>query len=195
MALSAMNSQNKFPVSSAEAAVVVKGNHTDIHCSVFADHIYIIVTQYCKIGSLVCVRPESVADEVGDLIPMFDTKIIFGQDQPLTHVMAKHIVMALKPSVRVLLALSLKDTTHDTLTAILPTIQSCVAQAQEHLDLRLMDANLPTVDAGVNFYYRPALETVFITKTIHSTTSESRSLLFTGCLSHEGDCNGASEAD
>lgn len=38
--------------------------------------------------------------------------------------------MALKPSVRVLLALSLKDTTHDTLTAILPTIQSCVAQAQ-----------------------------------------------------------------
>lgn len=29
----------------------------------------------------VCVRPESVADEVGDLIPMFDTKIIFGQDQ------------------------------------------------------------------------------------------------------------------
>lgn len=59
-----------------------------------------------------------------------------------------------------------------------------------------MDANLPTVDAGVNFYYMPALETVFITKTIHCTTCESRSLLFTGCLSHESDCDGgASEAD
>ena len=49
--------------------------------------------------------------------------------QPLTHVMAKHIVASLKPSKPVLLALSLKDTSRETVFALLPTIQSCVAKA------------------------------------------------------------------
>lgn len=49
--------------------------------------------------------------------------------QPLTHVMAKHIVASLKPSKPVLLALSLKDTSRETVFALLPIIQSCVAKA------------------------------------------------------------------
>ena len=36
-----------------QLAVEVNGQHTDIHCSVFTNHLYIVVTQFCKFGTLV----------------------------------------------------------------------------------------------------------------------------------------------
>ena len=58
------------------------------------------------------------------------TATIFSHLQPLTHVMARHIVTSFKPSKPVLLALSLQDTSRETVFALLPIIQSCVSKAQ-----------------------------------------------------------------
>lgn len=58
------------------------------------------------------------------------TSTIFSYLQPLTHVMARHIVASFKPSKPVLLALSLQDTSRETVFALLPIIQSCVSKAQ-----------------------------------------------------------------
>ncbi|KAK7508371.1 hypothetical protein BaRGS_00000610 [Batillaria attramentaria] len=126
----AATSEAKFPVSSAQAGVLVNGKQTDIHCSIFTDHLYVIVTQYCKLGTLVQVKSETVVDELEGPSPVLTTKVLFGKDEPLTHVMARHIVSSLKPHTPVLLGLSLRDTTREVLHALLPAIQSCVARAQ-----------------------------------------------------------------
>lgn len=39
-----------------QTAIIINGIHTDIHCSVFTDYIYLIVTQFGKIGTLVCLH-------------------------------------------------------------------------------------------------------------------------------------------
>ncbi|KAL8562270.1 hypothetical protein ACOMHN_037226 [Nucella lapillus] len=131
-----------FPVSSAQAAVTVKGLHTDIHCSVFKDQLYLIVTQFNKLGTLVQVKPETVMNEMEGPTPMLTTKVVFGQDEPLIHVMARHIAGCLKTSRPVLLALSLRDTSRDAVFDLLPAIQACAAKA-------LGPAPQPTLGGGV----------------------------------------------
>ncbi|XP_076463329.1 proteasome assembly chaperone 3-like [Babylonia areolata] len=118
-----------FPVSSAQAAVSIKGMHTDIHCSVFQNQLYLIVTQFCKLGTLVQVKPETAVNELEGPTPMLSTKVLFGKDEPLIHVMARHIVAPLHTSQPVLLALSLQDTSRDAVFGLLPSIQACVTKA------------------------------------------------------------------
>ncbi|KAK7100644.1 proteasome assembly chaperone 3-like [Littorina saxatilis] len=125
-----VSSTSKSPVSSAQVAVNVKGQRTDIHCSVFTDQLYVIVTQFCKLGTLVQVKPETVVDDMEGTTPVLTAKVLFGNDEPLVHVISRRIAASLKPSKPVLLALSLKDTSREAVFPLLPAIQSCVARAQ-----------------------------------------------------------------
>jgi proteasome assembly chaperone 3 len=44
---------DKFPVVNKQAAKTIQGLHTEVLVSGFADKIFIVVTQYGRIGSLV----------------------------------------------------------------------------------------------------------------------------------------------
>ncbi|GAA5812745.1 hypothetical protein MFLAVUS_006203 [Mucor flavus] len=48
-----MSSNEEFPLKNNQAAVDIKGVHTEILLTGFADKIFVVITQYGKIGSLI----------------------------------------------------------------------------------------------------------------------------------------------
>ena len=48
-----MSNQEEFPITNKQAAITVNGVHTEVLLTNFADKIFIVITQYGKIGSLV----------------------------------------------------------------------------------------------------------------------------------------------
>ncbi|XP_032896699.1 proteasome assembly chaperone 3 [Amblyraja radiata] len=113
-------------VRSKQAAEAIGGILTEVVCTIFSDHIFVVVTQYGKIGTLISVTPHIVSNEVGK--PTFSTKILMGKDEPLTHVYAKHLVTFVceeSGNKSVLLALALKDVNLDNIKSIKQLIQSC----------------------------------------------------------------------
>ncbi|XP_005098958.1 proteasome assembly chaperone 3 isoform X1 [Aplysia californica] len=118
--------QQKSIVTTKQAAADIAGHHTEIVVNNFKDHLFIIATQYMKLGTVVQVTRDLIADEVQGSCPMFSTNVLLGKDEPLTHVMAKTIVAALNPSKDVILSLALKDTTPDTVHAVTDLIKTCL---------------------------------------------------------------------
>lgn len=47
------SNNEKFPVTNKQAARIVQGIHTEVLVSGFKDKIFVVVTQYGRIGSLV----------------------------------------------------------------------------------------------------------------------------------------------
>ncbi|XP_069784425.1 proteasome assembly chaperone 3 [Narcine bancroftii] len=113
-------------VRSKKAAEVIGGILTEVMCTLFSDQIFVVVTQFGKMGTLISVTQHNVANEIGK--STLSTKILMGKDEPLIHVYAKHLVTFVceesgnKP---VLLALALKDANLESIKSIKQLIQSC----------------------------------------------------------------------
>ncbi|GCB67453.1 proteasome assembly chaperone 3 [Scyliorhinus torazame] len=116
----------KSIIRSKQAAEAVDGTLTEVVCTVFNDYIFVVVTQYGKMGTLISVTPHSVGNEISK--PTFSTKILMGKDEPLIHVYAKHLVTFVSEesgNKPVLLALALKEANVDSIKSIKQLIQSC----------------------------------------------------------------------
>lgn len=48
-----MSDNEEFPLKNKQAAITINGVHTEILLTGFADKIFVVITQYGKIGSLV----------------------------------------------------------------------------------------------------------------------------------------------
>lgn len=48
-----MSSNEEFPLKNKQTAIDIKGVHTEILLTGFSDRIFVVITQYGKIGSLV----------------------------------------------------------------------------------------------------------------------------------------------
>lgn len=48
--------ETRFPIENKQAACAIDGNHTEVLVSGFADKIFIVITQYGRIGSLVMIK-------------------------------------------------------------------------------------------------------------------------------------------
>jgi proteasome assembly chaperone 3 len=48
-----MSNNEEFPLQNKQAALNINGSHTEILLTGFADRIFVVITQYGKIGSLV----------------------------------------------------------------------------------------------------------------------------------------------
>lgn len=48
-----MSSNEEFPLQNKQAAITINGVHTEIFLTGYADKIFVVITQYGKIGSLV----------------------------------------------------------------------------------------------------------------------------------------------
>ncbi|XP_077981913.1 proteasome assembly chaperone 3-like [Glandiceps talaboti] len=94
-----------------QGASSVDGIHTDIVCTAFADRIFVVVTQFQKLGTLVHITKD-VAGFVDISSPSFTTKVLLGKDESVVHIYAKHIASQIctgPTSTPVLLCLALKD--------------------------------------------------------------------------------------
>ncbi|XP_076865339.1 proteasome assembly chaperone 3 [Brachyhypopomus gauderio] len=104
----------------------INGISTQVVCSEFSNYIFVVVTQYGKIGTLVSVTPDARASDVSS--PFFTTKVLLGKDEALTHVVAKNVAAFVSQEAGnrpVLLGLALKDCSAENLTVMKDMIKSC----------------------------------------------------------------------
>ncbi|XP_070563901.1 proteasome assembly chaperone 3-like isoform X2 [Ptychodera flava] len=94
-----------------EGAVTIDGVHTDVICTAFSDRLFIVVTQFQKLGTLVHVTKDLVGF-VDLSSPSFTTKVLLGKDEPAVHIYAKNLASKIctEPTSKpLLLSLALKD--------------------------------------------------------------------------------------
>ncbi|XP_004617413.1 proteasome assembly chaperone 3 [Sorex araneus] len=118
--------EDRPPVVSKQQSRLVRGVPTQVVCTAFSSHILVVVTQLGKMGTLVALEPGPVTGDVGK--PMLSTRVLLGQDEPLTHVFAKNLVAFVSQEAgnrAVLLALALKDRSLEGLQALREVIQTC----------------------------------------------------------------------
>ncbi|XP_029914905.1 proteasome assembly chaperone 3 [Myripristis murdjan] len=104
----------------------VNGISTQVVCTEFSNYIFIVLTQYGKIGTLISVTPDSRSNDIGT--PMFSTKVLLGKDEPLTHVCAKNLVTFVSQEAGnrpILLGLALKDSSLEAIKHMKEIIKSC----------------------------------------------------------------------
>ncbi|XP_028843291.1 proteasome assembly chaperone 3 [Denticeps clupeoides] len=105
---------------------MVNGVFTEVVCSEFSNYIFVVLTQYGKIGTLVSITPDSRSGDIS--LPLYTTKVLLGKDEPLTHVCAKNVATFVSQesgNQPVLLGLALKDSTMDSIRVMKEMIKSC----------------------------------------------------------------------
>ncbi|XP_023149240.1 proteasome assembly chaperone 3-like isoform X1 [Amphiprion ocellaris] len=113
-------------IKSKQAQKEVNGIPTEVVCTEFSNYIFVVLTQYGKIGTLISVTPDSRSNDIST--PSFSTKVLLGKDEPMTHVCAKNLGMFVSQeagSRPVLLGLALKDSSIDAVKQIKEIIKSC----------------------------------------------------------------------
>ncbi|XP_054036323.1 proteasome assembly chaperone 3 isoform X1 [Melanerpes formicivorus] len=113
-------------VTSKQREEVVHGVPTEVVCTAFSNSVLVVVTQYGKMGTIVYVDPNTIADNVGR--PSLTTKVLLGKDEPLVHVCARNLVAFVSQEAGnkpVLLAMALKDKTMEGIQALREVIRSC----------------------------------------------------------------------
>lgn len=66
-------------IKSRQTEKTINGISTQVVCTEFSNYIFIVLTQYGKIGTLISVTPESRANDIST--PMFSTKVLLGKDE------------------------------------------------------------------------------------------------------------------
>ncbi|KAJ8389654.1 hypothetical protein AAFF_G00115300 [Aldrovandia affinis] len=105
---------------------MINGISTQVVCTEFSNYIFVVLTQYGRIGSLISVTPDSRSTDM--TTPMFTTKVLLGKDEALTHVCAKNLVAFVSQEAGnrpVLLGLALKDSNIEGIKAMKNMIKSC----------------------------------------------------------------------
>lgn len=87
---------------------------------IFSNRIFLIVSQFKKLGSLVTVNRESPLNQFDSNI--FSTKIVFGKDEVNIHAAARYIAEQINIDRPLLLSICLKDYDIKIIKAIISTI-------------------------------------------------------------------------
>ncbi|CAG5897990.1 proteasome assembly chaperone 3 [Menidia menidia] len=113
-------------IKSKQANKEVNGISTEVICTEFSNYIFVVLTQYGKIGTLISVTPDSRSNDIST--PTFSTKVLLGKDEPLTHVCAKNLATFISQEAGnrpILLGLALKDSSVDTIKQLKEILVSC----------------------------------------------------------------------
>lgn len=73
-----MSSPEPF-IRSRQTEKEVNGILTQVVCTEFSNYIFIVLTQYSKIGTLISVTPDSRSNDIST--PAFSTKVLLGKDE------------------------------------------------------------------------------------------------------------------
>uniref|UniRef100_A0A131YCA6 Proteasome assembly chaperone 3 n=1 Tax=Rhipicephalus appendiculatus TaxID=34631 RepID=A0A131YCA6_RHIAP len=94
-------------IPSSVASVSIEGCDTDISIMEFTDKLFIVISQYKKLGTLVLVTKDAAnCDDPRTLV--YTTKVLFGKDEAEVEAAAKNIAKTIKTSKTILLSLALK---------------------------------------------------------------------------------------
>ncbi|KAK5855896.1 hypothetical protein PBY51_007532 [Eleginops maclovinus] len=113
-------------IKSKQTEKEVNGISTQVVCTEFSNYIFVVLTQYGKMGTLISVTPDSRSNDIST--PSFSTKVLLGKDEPLTHVCAKNLATFVSQEAGnrpVLLGLALKDSSIDSIKQMKDIVKSC----------------------------------------------------------------------
>ncbi|KAM8824411.1 proteasome assembly chaperone 3 [Synchiropus splendidus] len=113
-------------IRSKQAVKEINGVSTQFVCTEFSNYIFVVLTQYGKIGTLISITPDSRSSDVS--IPAFSTRVLLGKDEPLTHVCAKNLATFVSQEAGnrpVLLGLALKDSSIDSIKEMKEVLKTC----------------------------------------------------------------------
>lgn len=116
-------------IQTRQAAAIIDGIHTEVLCSAYHDRIFVIVSQFEKIGTLVSVNKmsSSATEESSSRgAHTFSTRTLMGSDEEIWHVYAKQIGALVNEHCNkpVLLGIALKKHSPQILHQILTLLQS-----------------------------------------------------------------------
>lgn len=66
-------------IRSRQTEKEVNGISTQVVCTEFSNYIFIVLTQYGKVGTLISVTPDSRSNDIST--PTFSTKVLLGKDE------------------------------------------------------------------------------------------------------------------
>lgn len=66
-------------IRSKQTEKTINGNPTQVVCTEFSNYIFIVLTQYGKIGTLVSITPDTRSGEIS--LPLFTTRVLLGKDE------------------------------------------------------------------------------------------------------------------
>jgi proteasome assembly chaperone 3 len=66
-------------IRSKQTEKSINGISTQVVCTEFSNYIFIVLTQYGKIGTLVSVTPDSRSGDIST--SMFTTKVLLGKEE------------------------------------------------------------------------------------------------------------------
>ncbi|KAI4484513.1 hypothetical protein M0804_007079 [Polistes exclamans] len=101
-------------------AINTGGYHTDIAVTVYSNRIFLIVSHFKKLGSLITVNRESALNQFSNNI--FSTKVIFGKDEVDVHAAARYMAEQINIDRPMLLSMCLKDYNTEILKTIINSI-------------------------------------------------------------------------
>ncbi|XP_045031525.1 proteasome assembly chaperone 3-like [Daphnia magna] len=107
----------RFPVQTKAETIEINGKATEVVISKFSDKLFIILTQYGKVGNLVEVRRD-VAQKEDPSSAVYGVRVLLGRDDEEIHVAARFLVNFISTPHSILFALSLKDYQPKTLRQI-----------------------------------------------------------------------------
>lgn len=95
-------------VPSAVRSVRIENRDTDISFMNFEDKLFVVISQFRKIGTLVLVTKDTAAcAEVQE--PVYSTKVLFGRDEAEVHAAARHVATKMQCPKTLLLGLALQE--------------------------------------------------------------------------------------
>jgi len=71
----------------------INGIPTQVVCTEFSNYIFIVLTQYGKIGTLVSITPDTRSGDIS--VPMFTTRVLLGKDEVCFKVCFYRIIMSM----------------------------------------------------------------------------------------------------
>lgn len=113
-------------IRSKQTEKIINGISTQVVCTEFNNYIFVVLTQYGKMGTLISITPDSRSNDIST--PMFSTKVLLGKDEALTHVCAKNLGTFVSQEAGnrpVLLGLALKDCSIEAIKNMKEVIKSC----------------------------------------------------------------------
>ncbi|XP_064477143.1 proteasome assembly chaperone 3-like [Ornithodoros turicata] len=117
--------QRQSPLKTKVTAVQVGDQVTDIAISDFSDKLFVVVSQYQKLGTLVLITKDVALN--GDAQePVYDTKTLFGKDEPEIHAVARLFADALRCDKTILLGIALKDFSTNTVRTLASFLSDAV---------------------------------------------------------------------
>jgi len=106
--------EGKFPVETTVDTATINERPTEIVVSKFSDKLFMVITQFGKVGNLIEIRRD-IAQKDDPSSAVYNIRFLLGGDEEEVHVAARFLMNYISTNQTIILGLALKDYQPSTL--------------------------------------------------------------------------------